>query len=258
MLWVFVMNLIAVTGFMACGWPISLIKKNVSIVDRMWGPGFVIIAWLTFFTSDGAWGRSLLICLLVTIWGLRLSLHITWRSWGKGEDPRYTTWRRKSGPRFRYISLFKVFLLQAFFIWLISLVIQYGQMPSRPDLWTVFDIAGLLLWMTGFMFEAVGDVQLARFKADPANQGLVMDQGLWRYSRHPNYFGEMLMWWGLFVMVLSTPYGFWTVISPLIITVILLKVTGVALTEKHILETRPAYREYIRKTSAFFPWFPRQ
>ncbi len=257
MLSVFGFNLTAVICFMACGWPISLIKKNASIADRMWGPGFILIAWLTFFNTDGVLWRSLLLCSLTTLWGLRLSIHITWRSWGKGEDRRYTAWRKQSGPRFWYISLFKVFLLQALFLWLISLVIQYGQMPGRPISWTGFDILGLFLWIAGFWFEAVGDFQLARFKADPANKGRVMDQGLWHYTRHPNYFGETLMWWGLFVITLATPHSFWTIISPLTITVILLKVTGISLTEKNILETRPEYREYIRKTSAFIPWFPR-
>lgn len=255
---IFGWNLIAVLCFMACGWPISLLKKNVTIVDSMWGLGFILIAWLTFFNSDGYLGRKILIALLTTIWGLRLSLHISWRNWGKGEDRRYTAWRIESGKNFWYVSLFKVFLLQAVVLWLISLVLQYGQISAVPAHLTRFDGLGVLIWLIGFIFEAIGDWQLARFKADPTHRGKVMNKGLWRYSRHPNYFGECLIWWGIFLITLATPYGFWTIVSPIIITVVLLKITGITITEKSILETKPGYRDYISKTSAFIPWFPKK
>ena len=205
-LWVvFVWNLVAVTGMMFCGWLLSLVYKNVSLVDSLWGLGFVLIAWITFGLSDGFSGRKALIVALTTIWGLRLSVHLTWRNWGKGEDPRYGGWRQASGDRFWIISLFKVFLLQALFLWVIALTIQYGQVSLQPAYFTRLDVFGCILWLIGFFFECVSDWQLARFKADPANKGKVMDRGLWAYSRHPNYFGESLIWWGFFLMALSTP-----------------------------------------------------
>ena len=251
-------NFSAVLAMMLVGWGISLVYKNVTIVDSLWGLGFVIIAWLTFWMGDGFFGRRVLITLLVTLWGLRLSLHLTRRNWGQGEDPRYGSWREKSGDRFWLVSLFKVFVLQAVFLWAIALALQWGQLSSLPAGFTWLDGLGLAVWGVGFFFEAVGDRQLARFKADPANRGRVMDRGLWAYSRHPNYFGEALMWWGIFLVALATPESGWTIVSPIIITVVLLKMTGVPLTEKQIVRTRPGYSAYIRRTNAFFPWFPRK
>ncbi|MDX2448733.1 MAG: DUF1295 domain-containing protein [Desulfobacterales bacterium] len=251
-------NFIAVLGMMLLGWIISLIIKNVTIVDSLWGLGFVLIAWLTYFTAEGFQGRMLLISLLVSFWGLRLSLHLSWRNWGHGEDPRYGRWREESGERFWLISLFKVFVLQAIFLWAIALALQWGQMSSQPPQLTWLDYLGVSVWVVGFFFEAVGDWQLARFKADGANKGRVMDQGLWAYSRHPNYFGECLVWWGIYLITLATPSSLWTVISPIIITIVLLKMTGVTLMEKAIVYTRPKYKDYIARTNTFFPWFPKK
>jgi len=256
--YVFGLNLTAVILMMILGWFLSLILKNVTVVDSLWGLGFVLIAWLTFFSTDGFLGRRLLIALLVTIWGLRLSSYLTWRNWGKGEDPRYGSWREKSGKHFWLVSLFKVFLLQSLFLWAISLSLQYGAASKTPAMITWLDLCGLSLWMVGFVFEAVGDWQLAAFKSNPANKGKVMDRGLWAYTRHPNYFGECLMWWGIFVIAFSTPNSWWTVLSPLIITAVLLKMTGIPLTEKTIVAHRPGYKEYIQRTPAFIPWFPKK
>ncbi|MGD9055334.1 MAG: DUF1295 domain-containing protein [Desulfobacterales bacterium] len=251
-------NLAAVTGMMFCGWVLSLIRKNVTLVDSLWGLGFVLIAWITFGLTEGFYGRKVLLVALTTVWGLRLSAHLTWRNWGKGEDPRYGGWRQASGGSFWIISLFKVFLLQALFLWVISLAIQYGQMSPKPAHWTHLDLLGFCIWLIGFVFESVSDWQLARFKADSTNRGKVMDRGLWAYSRHPNYFGESLIWWGLFLIALSTPNSWWMVISPLIITAVLLKMTGIPLMEKTIVNTRPGYAAYIRRTPAFLPWFPKK
>jgi len=254
----FGINLAAVAAMMVIGWVISLIYKNVNIVDSLWGLGFVLIAWITFGLSDGYWGRKLLLAGITTIWGLRLAAYLTWRNFGKEEDRRYGSWRDEYGERFWIVSLFNVFLVQALVLWVIALTVQYGQtaeIPARP---TLFDAVGAVVALTGIVFEALADWQLARFKADPSNQGKVMDRGLWAYSRHPNYFGEVLVWWGVFIVTLAVPNGAWTIISPVTITVVLIKVTGVALTEKTILEKRPEYREYIRKTSAFVPWFPKE
>jgi len=250
-------NLAAVLGLMAGAWVLSLILEDASIADVVWGLGFVLVAWVTFFLADGGYlPRKLLITALVTVWGLRLAVHIGWRKRGKGEDRRYRAWRSRHGKRFWWVSLFTVFGTQGLLLWVISLSVQAGQMAWEPASLGVLDLAGLAVWLIGFVFEAVGDAQLARFKSDPQNRGRVMDRGLWAYTRHPNYFGECLMWWGLFGIALSSPGNLWTVVSPITITVLLLKVSGVTLLEKTIEETRPAYRDYQERTSAFLPWFP--
>jgi len=251
-------NFAAVVAMMIIGWLISLRYRNVTIVDSLWGLGFVLVAWITFFLSDGFIGRKTLIAVLVTVWGMRLSIYLGKRNRLAGEDPRYGQWRKKSGERFWIVSLFKVFLLQAMFLWVISIVLQYGQLAPKPDKLSWLDILGVFVWAIGFFFEAVGDWQLARFKANPANKGKIMDRGLWAYTRHPNYFGEFLIWWGFFLITLSTPNSWWTVISPLIISAVLLKMTGIPLTEETIVKTRPGYKDYIKRTSAFVPWFHRK
>jgi steroid 5-alpha reductase family enzyme len=251
-------NLTAALVFMFGVWLLSLVKKNASIVDVFWGLGFILIAWLTFTKASGYPARQVLLVLLTTIWGLRLSLHILVRNWGKGEDRRYQAWRAKQGERFWWVSLFTIFGTQAVLLWVVSLVVQMGQLSPVPNHLTVLDVLGTLVWGVGFVFEAVADWQLTRFKANPANQGKVMNQGLWAYSRHPNYFGETLIWWGLFLITLATPYGYWAIISPVTITFLLLKVSGVTLLEQTIPERRPEYREYIQNTSPFIPWFPKR
>ena len=254
---IFSWNIFAILIIMFMGWIVSLIYKNVTIMDSIWGLGFVIISWVTFFLSDGYAVRKGLLTILVTFWGVRLVIYLTLRNWGAGEDPRYGAMREKSGERFWIVSLFKVFLLQGAFMFVISLVIQLGQISPVPKNLTWLDVAGIIIWGIGFIFETVGDWQLARFKANPANKGKVMNRGLWAYTRHPNYFGETLIWWGIFFVTLSVPGGIWTIISPIIITTVLLKMTGIPLTEASILERRPDYKTYIQNTSAFFPWFPK-
>ncbi len=249
-------NLAAVTAMMLCGWLVSITHRNVTIVDSLWGMGFVLVVWLTFFLSDGYGTRKTLIAVLTTLWGLRLSVYLSWRNWGKGEDPRYGLWRKKSGDRFWLVSLFKVFILQALFLWIISIVLQTGQLAATPRSLTWLDFAGIIVWTIGFGFESLADWQLAMFKADPANRGRVMDRGLWAYSRHPNYFGEFLVWWGFYLITLATPDSWWTILSPLIITAVLLKMTGIPLTEQQLVKKRPGYSDYIRRTSAFVPWPP--
>ncbi len=251
-------NLGAATLLLFCGWLISLPRKNVTIADSLWGAGFVLIAWLTFIQSDGFIGRKLLIAGAVTIWGLRLFVHITGRGIGKGEDPRYAEWRKKYGDRFPLISLFRVFLVQALFMWLIALSLQVGQAALFPARFTFFDLAGTLVWLTGIVIESAADYQLSRFLADPANRGKVMRYGLWKYSRHPNYFGESTIWWGIFIIASQVEYGLFTVISPLLITYTLLKLTGVTLMEETIFKGNREYDEYKKATSAFIPWFPKK
>lgn len=258
MLSIFVINFIAVMLFMIGVWVISLFKKDASIVDGFWGLGFILVAWMTFGLSEGYLGRKILIAGLTTLWGLRLSAHIFWRSWGKEEDKRYRKWRSEHDEKFWIVSLFKVFGLQGVVLWIVSLVIQVGQLAPTPDSLTWLDFLGTAIWLFGFLFEAIGDWQLLRFKASPQNSGKVMDQGLWGYTRHPNYFGEAVLWWGMFLITLATPGSFWTIISPLLMTGLLLKVSGVTLLERTMLETRPQYKEYMEHTSAFFPWFPKK
>ena len=255
---IILVNLLVVTAMMIVGWLVSLRQRNVTIVDALWGMGFVIIAWITAVAGDGYAVRAWLLALLVSLWGLRLGIYMVWRSHGKGEDPRYGSWRRQYGDRFWIVSLFNVFLVQALFLWVISLATQFGQMADTPASLTGLDLIGTLIWLIGFLFETVGDWQLARFKADPSNSGKVMDRGLWSYTRHPNYFGEALVWWGIWLIVLSTPNSWWTIVSPLLITVTLLKITGIALTEKTILEKKAQYRDYMDRTNAFLPWFPKR
>lgn len=255
---VYLINLCAVTAMMFVGWLISVRRRNVTVVDALWGMGFVMIAWITAAAGGGYTLRALLLALLASLWGVRLSVYMLWRSHGKGEDPRYGSWRREYGDRFWWVSLFNVFLVQALFLWVMSLAMQYGQMARTPAALTWRDLLGVTIWSIGFVFETVGDWQLARFKADPSNSGKVMDRGLWAYTRHPNYFGEALIWWGVWLIVSSTPNSWWTLISPVLITITLLKITGIALTEKTILEKKTAYRDYMDRTSAFFPWFPKR
>jgi steroid 5-alpha reductase family enzyme len=254
---VLAMNLAAAVALMTVGWLASLPTRNVTVVDSLWGLGFVLIAWITFFHAGGAPARRLLVAVLVSLWGLRLAAYLSWRNFGRGEDPRYGKWRAASGGRFWIVSLFKVFWLQALFLWVIAFVLQISQAAPEPTALAFFDLAGALVFAVGFGIEAAADRQLARFKADPKNRGKVMDRGLWRLSRHPNYFGECLVWWGFFLIALAVPWGWTAVFSPIVITLVLLKMTGIPLTESTIVETRPGYRDYQRRTSAFIPWPPK-
>jgi len=255
--WSIYLNLgLVILGLMALLWLVSLALKNSSIVDIFWGTGFVIANWVFFaLTPEGFAPRKLLIGILVTIWGLRLSLYILWRNWGHGEDFRYRGWRAEAGSRWWWLSLFRVFWLQGLLMWIISVPLLAAQWGPIPRIVTVLDFLGAAIWLVGFFFEATGDLQLRRFKADPANKGQVMDRGVWRYTRHPNYFGDAAQWWGYY-LIAAAAGGWWTIFSPVLMTLFLLRVSGVTLLEK-TLETRPGYKEYAQRTSSFIPWFPR-
>jgi steroid 5-alpha reductase family enzyme len=238
-------------------WAISLALRDASIVDVFWGPGFVLIAVTAYGAgSGGNPDRAALVTTLVAIWGLRLGGYLLWRNWGTGEDPRYQAMRRHWGDRFARVSLVTVFGLQAALMWFVSLPVQIVQISGADGL-GFLDALGVAIFATGLLFESVGDVQLARFRADPANRGKVMDLGLWRYTRHPNYFGDSLAWWGLFTIALSTPLGAFTVLSPAVMTFFLIRISGVALLERSIAKRRPGYTDYVRRTSAFVPMPPR-
>jgi steroid 5-alpha reductase family enzyme len=234
-------------------WVVSLVRHDASLVDRMWpvfivGAGLVYFALLPVQTVRGLW-----MAVLGAAWAVRLCLYITWRNWGHGEDRRYQAIRARNLPNFGFRSLYLVFALQAVLAWIVSAPFLPGMAAARPL--GVFDTVGAALALFGIFFEAIGDAQMARFRADPKSAGQVMDRGLWRYTRHPNYFGEACVWWGIWLMAMGGAgwSGAWSVVSPLLMTWLLLKVSGVRMLEADIGERRPAYREYIARTNAFVP-----
>jgi steroid 5-alpha reductase family enzyme len=245
-------------GLMIVLWLISLVLRNSSIVDIFWGTGFVLVAWAAFLLgAEGFPPRKWLLAILVTIWGLRLSLYILARNWRKPEDFRYAKWREENGANWWWFSFFKVFLLQGVLLWIISAPLVAAQSISGPRSLGILEGLGVVLWSIGFFFEAVGDWQLSRFKADPAHRGMVMDRGVWRYTRHPNYFGDATAWWGHYLVALSAG-AWWTFFSPALMTFLLVRVSGVTMLESSLREKKPAYRDYMESTSAFIPWIPRR
>ncbi len=252
-------SLMVVMTTMTCLWFLSLARRDASIVDPFWGTGFVLVTWFTLTSTPPAQAveRSWLLATLTTIWGLRLSLYLLWRNWGHGEDRRYRAMREHHGPRFWWISLLTIFLLQGTILWLVSLPIQAAMIKASVIPLGWIDLAGAGVWSIGLFFETVGDFQMARFQADPQNAGRVMDRGLWRLTRHPNYFGDFCVWWGLYLIAFSGDAS-WTIFSPLLMSFLLLKVSGVTLLEKTISNRRPDYAVYQARTSSFFPWPPRE
>lgn len=253
---ILVLGLCTMLGMMFLVWIASVLRKDASIIDPFWGLGFVVLAWFYFLALDSGTARRPLVVGLVTLWGLRLSVYLFWRRRGQGEDYRYREMRDSHPESFAWRSLFTVFSLQAAILWLVSLPLYQALRADRPAWLTPLDGLGLVVFAVGLSFEAIGDWQLSRFRSDPANRGKVLERGLWRYTRHPNYFGDALVWWGLFLVALATPRSAWTVASPVLMTLLLMKVSGVALLEKKLGETKPEYRDYVRRTSAFFPWPP--
>ena len=251
---------ILVALYMTAWFAVALVKKDNSVADIAWGLGFVLVASYTFFFRRTSLFLPGLVTSLVVVWGIRLAYHIFRRNMAKGEDPRYTAWRAKWGRTFVWRSYLQVFLLQGLFMLVIALPVvlvnTHRWDAGRPVAEGLFTLAGILVWVLGFFFEAVGDAQLARFKKDPANKGKIMDRGLWRYTRHPNYFGESLMWGGIFIIALEVPSGWMTVASPLLITFLLAKVSGVPMLERRYAGNA-AFQDYARRTSAFVPWFPK-
>lgn len=252
---VLVATLVAALSAMAVLWALSLRLRDASIVDPWWGPGFVLIgataaAWAPVVTP-----RAVLVLALITLWAARLSVYLLWRRRGHGEDSRYAAMRRHWGARFWIVSLGTVFALQGLLMWIVSWPVQ-AAVAAPPSPLGPLDGAGVLVWATGMFFEGVGDWQLARFKADPANAGRVMDRGLWRFTRHPNYFGDFCVWWGIFLVALAGG-GSWTVVGPVVMSVLLMRVSGVPLLEKSLRRSRPGYAEYVARTSPFFPRPPR-
>jgi steroid 5-alpha reductase family enzyme len=248
-----VLTLILAFGATIGLWLFSLRLKDSSIIDIFWAPGFALLAWAAVIASRTLMPRGWLVLDLVTVWGLRLGLHILLRH--RGEDRRYGEMRAKFGTRWWWWSLLQVFWLQALLLWGISLPLQAAVASTAPL--GALDYLGAMVAAAGLVIEGLADYQLTRFRADAANAGKVMDQGLWAWSRHPNYFGDALMWWGYFLIGFGASHAWWLVLSPIAMTVLLLRVSGVSLLEETIVERRPAYADYIRRTSAFVPWPPK-
>lgn len=249
------LNLAVTAGLMAALWALSVFLRDVSIVDMFWGPGFVIIAATTFLSLGDLSARRCLLMATVSIWGLRLGVHLGRRKIGKPEDYRYQAMRERIGSRFWLVSLAVVFGLQTAVMNVVALPVVVGLFDDRPL--HAINILGVVLWCVGFAFEWFGDRQLERFKANPDNANKVMDRGLWAYTRHPNYFGDFLVWWGLFLLSCGSLDRIWTVISPIVMSILLLRVSGVTLLEQGLRSRRPGYESYVNRTNAFFPWPPR-
>jgi len=250
-------GLLIIVMAMTLLWLVSVFIKNASIVDPFWGLGFVILGVFYYYNAEGLEIRKLIVLTLLIIWGWRLSIYLGWRNLGKGEDFRYQQFRKDFGEkRYWWISFFQVFLLQGVLLWLISAPLLSAQFYSGGSDLTYIDYVAIMIWIIGFSFEAGGDYQLARFKSDPKNKGKVLNTGFWKYTRHPNYFGDAAVWWayGLFSVAAES---YLPLLSSLLMTLLIVKVSGVSLLEKTLKNTKPQYKDYVEKTPAFFPWFPK-
>lgn len=239
-------------------WIWSVFIKNVSIVDIFWGVGFVIVNAFYVFMSGELNARKVLILTLVSVWGLRLAIYLAYRNIGKGEDFRYQEFRRNYGPkRYWWFSYFQTFLLQGALIMIVSLPLLGINSSASTGTLNVLDFIGILVWLVGFTFEAGGDFQLTRFKNNYKNKGKVLNTGLWKYTRHPNYFGDSAVWWAYAIFSIAAG-SYWQIIGSVVMTLLIIKISGVSLLEKTLKDTKPQYREYIQKTSAFFPRLPKK
>jgi steroid 5-alpha reductase family enzyme len=256
----FLWSALAILALVISVWAVSVKIKDASIIDIFWGFGFVVVGFVMRLTAGGPWTfRRNLLWAAVTIWGLRLTLHLAKRNIGKGEDFRYKLMRKKYGAKFPIISLRTVYLAQGGIMFLVSLPIQVGLMRHDDKKgFAALLIIGAIVWFVGLAFETIGDLQLTAFGKDPANKGKVLDTGLWAWTRHPNYFGDTCAWWGMWLMAASVLPGVFTIVGPIIMTFMLTKVSGVPLLEKKMGTRRPGYEEYVQRTSAFIPRPPRR
>ena len=258
MLTLFLTTFLIILALLTLLWVLSVIITNASIVDLFWGFGFVAANACYFFLSGDHSVRSILLLVLVSLWGLRLSIYLAFRNLGKGEDFRYQEFRRKYGPtRYWWISFFQVFLLQGILLMLVSLPLLGANVGAHSGNLSWIDYLGILVWVIGFVFEAGGDFQLSRFKRNPENKGKVLKTGFWKYTRHPNYFGDSAVWWAYAIFSIAAG-SYWQIVGSVLMTLLIIKVSGVALLEKSLNTTKPQYAEYIQKTSSFFPWFPKK
>ncbi|BBO34621.1 hypothetical protein PLANPX_4233 [Lacipirellula parvula] len=238
-------------------WAVSVRLRDASIADVCWGLGFVLLAWTSWaFVGATAWRVKWLVAL-VTLWGMRLSIHLFWRKRQEPEDRRYAAMRQRAAARFWWSSLFSVFLLQAALVWFVALPVQLAAWLDDRSQLSWLDGAGAVIWLIGFCFETVSDWQLARFKSNPSNNGRVMDQGLWRLTRHPNYFGDFCVWWGIYLIAANGGAAA-MIASPALMSLLLLRISGVALLERTLVDRRPEYADYQQRVNAFFPGKPRR
>jgi len=249
---VLIAAVITVVCLMLATWSLSLLRRDASIVDIAWGLGFVLVAWAAKFVTSASGSGNWLLLLMVTVWGLRLTGYLAKRNLGKGEDFRYRAMRRKHGERFALVSLYTVFGLQGALMILVSLPVSLGQRDTNAGAGFVVFL-GFVVWAVGLYFEAVGDAQLARFKRDPRNADQIMDQGLWGLTRHPNYFGDALVWWGLAIVGSSQGAGVWAFLGAAVMTVLLVRVSGAAMLDRLLAKRKPGYAEYMARTSGFIP-----
>ena len=245
-------------GLILCVWVASIQIDDASIIDVFWGIGFVLIALLCAAGGQGSPGRRIALAIMASLWGVRLAVHIRRRNRGRPEDLRYARLRWRDLDRFWITSLYRVYLVQAALMWLIALPLFAGSAHGSTRGLGLVDVVGGVVWAVGLGFETIGDLQLTRFKADPANQRNVMDRGLWRYTRHPNYFGDVLVWWGIGIVALAAGQAWWALIGPAVNAVILVRVTGKPLLESTIVHRRPGYADYVQRTSGFVPLPPRR
>jgi len=245
---------LAVVAYQSIGFVVAVVKKRNDIADVAWGLGFVWVAWLAYALGTGN-DRAVLLNVLVTLWGVRLAFHIYTRNRGKGEDFRYAQWR-KEWRHFYTRSFLQVFMLQGLFMYIIAWPVMFVNLSGSLG-WQIWDVAGVLVWLFGFLFESIGDYQLAQFKKDSGNSGRLITTGLWQYTRHPNYFGEAVQWWGIFMIACALPFGWMTIASPVVITYLLRYVSGVPMLERKY-DHHPDFADYKRTTHVFFPWFPKR
>jgi steroid 5-alpha reductase family enzyme len=244
-------------ALMTALWPLSLKLTDVSIIDIMWAPAFAFVGWVCVLLAPGLGVRQILVIGLVTLWSARLGFHIytRWRRLGH-EDYRYAEIRRSRGARFPYTSLVLIFWGQALLLWIISWPLQAILDSRHPMQWNGLDALGLTLMAGGIAIEAVADVALTRFRSDRANRRAVLDRGIWAWSRHPNYFGDFLLWWGIYVVALASHGPWWTIFGPIAMSALLIHYSGKGLMEDTIGQRRPGYADYVRRTSGFIPWPP--
>lgn len=243
---------VTIACLMLASWSVSLLRRDASIVDIVWGLGFVVVAWAAKFVTGASGAGNWLLLMMVTVWGLRLAGYLAKRNLGTGEDFRYRAMRRKHGERFAIVSLYSVFGLQGALMFVVSLPVTLGQRDTNAGAGFVV-LLGFIVWAIGAYFEVVGDAQLARFKRDPRNTDQIMDQGLWGLTRHPNYFGDCLVWWGLAIVGATQGAGPWALLGAVVMTVLLVRVSGAALLDRLLAKRKPGYAEYMERTSGFIP-----
>ena len=248
-------NFVILIACMVLLWLISIPLRDVSFVDSFWAAGFIVVAGSTYAMTGGS-ERSQWLFLITAVWGARLAMYLILRWRREGPDGRYVALLKKAPGNVHLFSLRKVFLMQAPLLWVVSLPVQLGQIESEPLRLGVLAWVGVVLAAVGIFFEAVGDHQMMAFKSEPGNAGKVMDRGLWRYTRHPNYFGDCCVWWGLYLIAAETSLGAWSIFGPLLLTWLLVRWSGVPLLERRLQRSRPGYADYLKRTSSFIPWPP--